>query len=516
MKGSERNFCKKRLILIYIVFAILFAALSVRMCFVIIQNPDKKNQEFLVIKNNKKRANIYDRNGVILATDIETKSLYLRKILTKNPEETKKKLQKIFPKIEKKFAKIFKQKTKQKWFLLKRNLTPNQEIKVKNLQLAELILKKDISRIYPHNPILSHILGYTNIDKNGISGIEMQYNQELKNNQSITLAIDVRIQSVLYYELQKAFNKYHAIGAAGIIIDANNGEIISIASLPSFSLNNIKNASNKAKFNRATYGVYELGSILKIITNAIAIEKKLININDKFSVKDPIKYGRFTINDYHKYDEDLTVTEIFAKSSNIGTVKIAKLMSPQLQKEYFEKLNLTKKLSFDFPSLGYPIFPKRWGKINLYTMSYGHGIAITPLHLTSAVSAVVNGGILYNPSLLKLMKKPKGEVIFKERTSELVNKMMRQTILNGTGKNAAVKDIAIGGKTGTAEKPENGKYNKNKTITSFLATVPAKKPKYIILIAIDEPKTKFKTGGITAAPVARIILEKISSILVLN
>ena len=512
---SYQKIYKKRLILFYISFVIIFIILVGRIILLSLSSQKSINSLPSNSSYSLKRGNIYDRNGVVLATDIQTKTLYLRKTLIKNPSLVTQKLQNLFPKdnIKSILDRAFTKNNHQEWFLIKRNLTPNQEVLVNNLHIAGLVLKKDISRIYPYDFIISHILGYTNIDHKGISGIELQYDKQLRQNHHINLAIDIKLQSLLFYEVQKAFDKYNAIGAAGIIMDVNNGEIVSAVSLPSFRLSNADRANKNSKFNRLTYGVYEIGSILKIITNAIVFEENIIKKNDKFDVSQPIKYGRFTINDYHKINKKITVEEIFTQSSNIGTVKIVQSITPEIQKKYFNDLGLTKKVNLDFPSLSFPIFPKRWSKINLYTISYGHGIALSPIHISNAVSAIVNGGVLQKPSLIKLKSTPQGKKIFKKSTSNIINQFLKNTVANGTGRNAATKFIEIGGKTGTAEKPENGRYNKNKTITSFISTIPADKPQYTILILIDEPKAKFKTGGYIVAPIIKNIVEKIYPII---
>jgi len=512
---SNQKIYKKRLIIIYILFLVIFFILIGKILFLSFSKNKSENHLRLKSSHLRDRGNIYDRNGVILATDIQTKTLYLRKSLIKDPKLAAKKLANIFPKNNIKFIfnKAFTKNNNQEWFLIKRNIIPSQENLINNLHIAGLVLKKDISRIYPYNLILSHILGYTNVDRRGISGVELQYDEILSKNQNINLAIDIKIQSLFFSELNKSFKKYDAIGAAGIIMDVHSGEIISAISLPSFKLNNIDEAKNNRKFNRVTYGVYEMGSILKIITNAIVFEEGLITQKDEFDVSEPIKYGKFNINDYHKIHKKVNIEEIFTKSSNIGTVKIAKLMTPQMQKKYFEELNLITKVNLDFPSLGHPIIPKKWSDISLYTISYGHGIALSPVHISSAISAIVNGGNFKNPSLLKLNHINEGKRIFKKSTSDIINKFMKNAILNGTGRNAATKFIDIGGKTGTAEKAEKGGYSKDKTLTSFVATIPADNPKYVILILMDEPKAEFRTGGYVVAPIIKSLVEKIYMIL---
>ena len=236
-------------------------------------------------------------------------------------------------------------------------------------------------------------------------------------------------------------------------------------------------------------------------------------MTDMYNVHEPIKYGRFTIKDDHAVKDDMNVGEIFAYSSNIGTVQIAKKIGADNQKDFLKKIGLLKKIDADFPGLGKPIYPKTWREINLFTISYGHGIAITPLHLATAVSAIVNGGILRNPSFLKLEKQPKGERVIKESTSEIMRAMLRKVVLEGTGRNANVEGYEVGGKTGTAERAESGGYNERQTLASFVAVFPISKPKYLVYVIFDRPNYTFNTGGMVAAPVAGKIVRNIAPLL---
>lgn len=226
----------------------------------------------------------------------------------------------------------------------------------------------------------------------------MQYDKQLIGGDDLELALDVRVQDILNDELMNGMEENHAKGAAGVVMDVNSGEILALSSLPSFDPNLQHEADSDSRFNRVTNGSYELGSVFKVFTMTNAFEDDLIKPTDVYNVKDPIKYGRFTIKDYHQEKDEMTVGEIFATSSNIGTIKIAEKIGITSQKDFLEKMGLLKKIDAEFPGLGRPIFPKIWREISLFTISYGHGIAITPLHLAVGVSAIVNGGILYNPS----------------------------------------------------------------------------------------------------------------------
>lgn len=506
---------KSRLAFIYFSIVVIFCAIIVRMGFVVITGDKVRIRGIYDPQRIDKRGNIYDRNGVLVATDLKTKSLYVSSALVRDHRNIAKSLSEIFSDLS--YDEVFKKisrKNKKHWILIRRNLTPSQVEQVRDLQLAGLLFEDDRIRVYPQKSISSHYVGYVDLDRKGLSGIEIEHDNQLINGEKVELAMDVRLQDILHDELLSGMEESKSVAAAGIIMDVNNGEILALSSLPGFDPNLQNVASSKQRFNRVTNGTYELGSVLKIFTNAIAFEEDLVKMSDVFSVKEPIKYGKFTIEDDHHVKDELTVEEIFADSSNIGTVKIAEKIGVKKQKEFLEKLGLLKKVDTDFPGLGKPIYPKRWREINLYTISYGHGIAITPLHLASTVSAMVNGGNLYRPSFVKLKDQPKVQKkVIKDSTSIAVKLLLRKAVTDGTGRNANVEGYEVGGKTGTAERAEFGSYNKRKTMASFIAVFPANNPKYLVYVLFDRPNVSFNTGGMVAAPIAGKIVKNIAPLL---
>lgn len=507
-KNNEIN--KGRLVFIYFLIILSFFLILLKMFYLAITGDKVVVNASYDPKKVLIRGDIADRNGTIIATDLKTKSLYIDKILAKDPKKIAREISKILPELS--YNNILRKITSKRnsdWVLIKKNISPRVQQLVINLNLPGIIFEKDMIRIYPHKSLFSHILGYVDLDRKGIAGIEMQYNKELSKGQDVKLAVDLKIQDILTKEIYKSFKKTKSDGAAGVILDVTNGEILALTSLPNFDLNQQKRANSEQKFNRITYGLYEIGSILKIITNAIALEEKLVKASDVFNVKDDIKYNKFTIKDSYKIKDEMDVQEIFIHSSNIGTVKIAKKIGKKLQKEYFKNFNLLNKLKVDFPTIAKPIYPKKWRDINLYTISYGHGIAITPLHITSLVSAIVNDGKYYNPSFIKKEHEEENKIIISEMTSEIIKLFMEDAVKYGTGKKSYLENYKIGGKTGTADKVSFGSYDKSKTISSFIAAFPIDKPKYLIFVMFDDPKTKFKAGGIVAAPVVKEIIKKI-------
>ncbi|MFT6107021.1 MAG: cell division protein FtsI (penicillin-binding protein 3) [Rickettsiales bacterium] len=490
-----------------------FILVAGRLFFVVVTGDQVVLSKFYNIDKNQRRGNIIDRNGVILATDLKAKSLYVSSVLVKDTRVISRKISEIFPDLS--YSKVLAKVSRKNinWILIKRGIAPKEQKIVQSLKMAGLIFDDDLVRVYPQKSILAHIVGYVDLDRKGLSGVEMEYDKSLMKGEDLQLAMDVRLQDVLSEELSLGIKKYKAVAASGIIMDVTNGEILAISSLPSFDPNHQENAKSSEKFNRATYGVYELGSIFKIFTNAIAFEDDLVQMDDVFDVTNPIVYGKYTIKDDHPIQGFASVAKIFSKSSNIGTIEIAKKIGVKRQKEMLEKFGLLGRINSDFPALSRPIFPKRWREINLYTIAYGHGIAITPLHMAKAVSAMVNGGIIYPPSFAKLEKNPKGDRVIKSTTSDIMREMLRNVVETGTGGNADAKGYQVGGKTGTAERAEFGSYSDHKTIASFVAVFPTSKPKYLIFVSFDRSDYTFNTGGMVAAPVVKNIVESIAPII---
>lgn len=486
------------------------------MIFVVTFGDKTKINKNYHTRNSSSRADILDRNNLMVATNLKTKSLYLSTILINENHDIGAKLASIFSDISAQEVnkKIANHKNNRSWILIKRNLTPKQVEEVKNLKIAALIFEDDSIRVYPQKELMSHLVGYVDTDSKGLAGLEMYYEKQLfENYQNLQLAADVRVQDIVRSEMLKACEEFKVKAASAIVMDVNNGEIIAMTSLPDFNLNIQNEADSEQKFNRATYGVYELGSIFKIFTNAIAFEEKLVKINDVFDVSEPIKYARFSINDDHKVKDQMTTEEVFLYSSNIGTVQIAQKIGEKKQKEYLKKFFLLDKIDADYPSLGKPIYPKIWREISLFTISYGHGIAVSPLHIAASTAAMVNGGIYFNPSFIKLNEKPRGERIISENTSKIMRKLMRATVEIGTGKKSDIKGYQVAGKTGTANKAESGSYNEKSTIASFVATFPVSKPRYLVYAVFDKPNYTFNTGGMVAAPAVGRIIKNIAPIL---
>lgn len=465
-------------------------------------------------KNNiiHKQPDILDRNGVVIATNVPTTSLYIDSIKIKNPESIAAQLCSILGDLKHEdLYTILTSKKKFAW--IKRHLTPKELLAVKSAGVPGVNFHNDVKRIYPHGSLFAHVLGYTDIDGNGIAGVEAYIRKNDEQKKSLALSLDLRVQSVVHEELAKAVNRHQALGGVGIVLNVKNSEIISMVSLPDFNPNMQNKAKDVQKFNRASLGVYEMGSVLKFFTIAAALDAEVVKINDLYDVSKPITIGKYAIQDFHESKiSKITVQDIFIKSSNIGAAKIAAELGIEKQVEYFKIMKLFSPLSIEIPEKSMPIIPDKWSESTLITASYGYGLAVTPMHIAQTAAALINNGIFHDATLI-LNKRSIGEQIIAKSTSKEVRKLLRAAVTDGTGRRANIKAYAIGGKTGSAEKVINGQYNKDANIASFIGVLTTIDPRYIFLIVIDEPQGAHHTGGIIAAPVAKNIINRIAPIL---
>ena len=482
------------------------------------QISSKKNQQSLFSKLN--RGNIYGRNGELLATTIDVNSLNInpQEILNKN--ETIKKLNKIFPELKEESL-WRKLNTKKRHVNLLREISPKQYVLLLEEGIEGIKIEAKDKRIYPNNNLVSHILGGTDIDGKGIAGIEKSFNEKLLNGEDITISIHNGIQYITEKIMSEQIKKFDAEGGAGIVMNAKNGEIYAITSLPDYNANNYNNINNQNLFNKATKGIYELGSTLKLITAAVAFESDHVKENDVFDVSTPLKVSSRTIRDFHPLNYRLNIPEVIVHSSNIGSAKIAKKIGTSTQLKYLKSLGLMDKLDLEIPELGKPQVLKDGKLLTTMTISYGHGIAITPLHLASATATIVNDGVEIKPTLLISNSKLSNNRIFSSETSKKMKSIMRLVVSSkhGTAKKAQATGYLVGGKTGTAEKVnQTGGYSKKQNIVAFTAAYPMNDPQFVITIMIDNPKGQkfsfgYRTAGWVAAPVIKRLVTRISPIL---
>ena len=459
------------------------------------------------------RADIVDRNGVLLATTLVTPSLFANPKQIQDAHGVARKLVGVLPDLDE--SEVFAKLASDKSFVwLKRQLTPRQELAVNRLGIPGLQFQDEERRIYPKGNLTAHVVGYTGIDNKGLAGMERGLDEVLRDHhRPAALSIDVRLQYILRDEIARQIADFNAIGGMGLIMDVNTGEVLALVSLPDFDPNNLSTATPETTFNRATLGIYEMGSTFKIFNTAMALEAHTATLASSYDATQPLHIGRFTIHDDHAQRRWLTVPEIFEYSSNIGSARMAVEAGTEQQRQFLGRLGLLKAPAFELPEIGAPLVPSPWHEVNTMTIAFGHGISVSPLQMATAVSAVVNGGVLHRATLIKHPSgyAPLGQQVLSAQTSEDMRRLLRLVVERGTGKLANAPGYLVGGKTGTAEKVMGARYNRKELLSSFVGAFPITDPRYLVMISIDEPhgnkqSAGFATGGWAAAPgVSRVV-----------
>jgi cell division protein FtsI (penicillin-binding protein 3) len=522
---------RTRLVVAGALFAVCFAILAARLVdLTLVQGGEEasetraENQLALIDRQPAPyRAPIVDRNGVLLAMNLHTASVYAdpRKILNSRDAATR--LARELPELSQ--ADLQQKFTSGKSFVwIKRNLTPKQEYAVNALGIPGILFENEERRVYPQGPLAAHVLGYTNVDNKGMAGIEEFFNDRLRDpartSQPLRLSIDVRVQHALRDELSQTMQTFQSLGAAGLVMDVHTGELLAMVSLPDFDPTQAGEATDDERFNRVTLGVYEMGSVFKTFTMAMGLDSGVVGLNGGYDATDPIHVARFTISDDHPQRRWLSVPEIFEYSSNIGAAKMALDVGTSGQQAFLEKFGMLRKSSIELPEVGAPLVPRHWANIETMTIAFGHGLSVSPLQVASGVTAIVNGGMLVPPTLVQRESDqplPSRRVI-SARTSDEMRRLLRLVVEGGTGKFAEAPGYLVGGKTGTAEKVLNGNYRLHANLSSFVAAFPINDPRYVVLAVVDEPHgTKethgFVTAGWTAAPAVSRVITRIAPIL---
>ncbi len=517
---------RNRLVLGGVLFAVAFGAIAVRLVDLALQRPAETAGTVAGAISDRlsvKRADIVDRNGVLMASSLTTPSLFanpreVRKVL--DAADAAKQIVSLLPELNEDDVRA-KLELDRAFIWLRRGLTPTQQQTIHNAGIPGLYFQREERRIYPQGPLAAHILGFTGMDNEGLTGIEKYSDDLLLNSrQPLRLSIDTRIQHLVRAELSRAVAKFSALGGAGMIIDVRNGETIAMVSLPDYDPNNRSAASEEALFNRNTLGVYEMGSTFKLFTAAMALDAGTTTLKSGYDATHPIRIGRFTITDYHAKARWLSVPEIMVYSSNIGAVKMALDVGTEGQRAFLRKIGMLDTPRLELPEIGSPLVPSPWREVNTMTVSFGHGLSVSPLQMMTGVAALVNGGMLHTPTLVKHSNDapPEGQRVISERTSQQMRTLMRQIVTEGTGRNADTVAYPVGGKTGTAEKVGNRGYKKKSLVSSFVGAFPMDDPKFVILVMLDEPQGiketyGYATGGWVAAPSVRAIVSQAGPLL---
>ncbi|WP_274424424.1 peptidoglycan D,D-transpeptidase FtsI family protein [Chelativorans sp. YIM 93263] len=478
------------------------------------------------VRPTASRPDIVDRNGEVLATDIKTASLFAEPRRIVDVDEAIEQLRTVLPDLN--YGEVYRRLSSDAGFVwLRRQLSPRQQSQILALGVPGLGFRTETRRFYPGGSTASHILGLVDIDNKGIAGIEKYIdNQGLADLQALGLAgpetlnpvrlsIDSRAQFVMHDELTRAMERYRAIAAGGVILKADTGEVMAMVSLPDYDPNKPDNALDKDRLNRMSGGVFEMGSTFKLFTTAMALDSGKVNLSSSFDATHPIRLGGFTINDYHGKRRVLTVPEIFIYSSNIGTAKMADVVGIEGHRNFLKRVGLLERMQTELPEVARPTEPKQWKKLNSVTISFGHGVATTPLQTAASAAAMLNGGKLLQPTFLPRSEEEAASLAQQVISPEASSQMRYLFRLNvedrrGSGKNAEVEGYRVGGKTGTAEKVVNGRYSNDKRFNAFVAGFPASDPEYLVLVILDEPKPEegkyYATAGLNTAPtVANII-----------
>ncbi|MEO3385506.1 penicillin-binding protein 2 [Mesorhizobium sp. CAU 1741] len=479
------------------------------------------------------RPDIVDRNGKVLATDINTASLFAEPRRIVDADEALEKLLTVLPdlNIEQTYNRL---QSNAGFIWLRRQLSPRQQQAILQLGIPGIGFRTEKLRFYPGGPTAAHILGLVNVDNKGIAGMEKYIDDQglsdlqetglaiAKDLEPVRLSIDLRVQHIVRDELEQAMERYRAIAAGAVVLNVRTGEVLAMASLPDYDPNNPFNAHEKDRLNRMSAGVYEMGSTIKSFTTAMALDSGLMDMNSTFDARRPITIGHQTIRDFHGKGRVLALPEVFIYSSNIGSARQVDVVGIEGHREFLKRVGLLDRMNTELPEVATPSEPKVWKKINSITIAFGHGMATTPLQTAVGAAALVNGGKLLEPTFLT-----RGEAEADSHAKQVVSPQtsanmrylynMNATVPGGSGSRATVPGYRVGGKTGTAEKVVNGRYANDVRFNAFVAAFPMDDPEYVVLTIIDEPKPEKPgigaTAGLNAAPMVSNIIRRSAALL---
>ncbi|EJF89071.1 peptidoglycan D,D-transpeptidase FtsI family protein [Bartonella tamiae] len=523
---------RHRLIVLILCFFGVYGVIGARLVHYGMEGGEIEEARGPSAQNSAARPDILDRNGRLLATDIKTYSLFAepRRIIDVN--ETLEMISSVLPDLD--WPTTYRRlKSKSGFAWIKRGLTPAQKEHIMALGIPGVGFRTETRRFYPGGPTASHILGMVNVDNQGTAGMEKYIDNaglsdlravglvDERSLEPVTLSIDVRVQAIMREELEDAMLRYRAIAAGAVIMNIHTGEVLAMVSLPDFDPNNPVNALQKDRLNRMTAGTYEMGSTIKTFTTAMALDSGQFKLNSIIDASKPLPAGRgHFIRDFHGKYRPLTTWEVFIYSSNIGSAKEALTIGIDGHREFLKRLGLLDRMTTELPEVARPVEPRQWKTVNSMTIAFGHGMMTTPLQTAVGTSALMNGGKLIEPTFLKRsVEQTEGHFkqVVSPETSRDLRYLYKLNSDRGSGRRAKVEGFRVGGKTGTAEKVENGKYSKDKRFNAFLASFPIEKPQYVVLTIIDEPKPEegkySATAGLNAAPMVANIIRRSATLL---
>ena len=534
MSDDANAGARGRIALVIVACALIYGALCTRLVGLAMA-PDAAMAGLIITPQDEVQAarpDIVDRNGEVLATDLATASLYAEPVNIIDVDEAVETLTGVLPELDP--QELHADLSTDRGFVwLKREISARNRERVHDLGLPGIGFLTETKRFYPGGPSVGHIVGHVNIDNAGIAGLEKTIDgsglgalqavglaRKGRAMAPVSLSVDVRAQHAVRDELSRAIERYRAVAAVGIVLDARTMEVVAMSSLPDYDPNHPAGALDESRMNRAMTGVFELGSIFKAFTIATALQNGTVSLGDRVDATGVLTIGRHRIRDFHPKNRWLTVPEIFQYSSNIGTARIALAMGPERQRATLDALGMFKRLATELPESAMPLVPERWPTITAATVAFGHGLAVTPMHAAAAAAAVLNGGIYASPTFhprSEAQMMELGRRVFSEDVSAQMRGLFKLNAEEGSGRRAQVPGYDVGGKTGTAEKAVAGGYSSDKRINSFLAAFPIADPRYIVLVVLDEPKPEAgedaATAGLNAAPTVANIISRIGPML---
>ncbi len=477
------------------------------------------------------RPGIVDRTGRVMATDLQVASLFAEPRRIIDVDEAVELLTSHLTGLDAQQLRA-KLDSDRGFVWIRREVGPREQEMIHNLGIPGLGFRSEQRRVYPNGRAGAHVLGYVDVDSQGIAGIEKYlddggslYVASLAEPDQpaaapVVLAMDLRVQHALHDELTKAMERFQAIGAAGVVLDVHTGEVVALASLPDFNPNDPRTSLDATTNNRVTAGVYELGSTFKTITFAMALDAGTTTLQGRYDATHPIRVGGFRISDFHAKRRVLTVPEIFIYSSNIGSAKMALDVGLEGHREFLARLGLLERLRTELPTAA-PLVPSNFSEVTSMTVAFGHGLSVTPLQLATAGAALVNGGNFIEPTFLVRDRNVASSLarrVIRPETSEAMRQLMVFNVADGTARRAGVDGYAVGGKTGSAEKVVDGRYSNTALLTSFLGMFPGYDPRYVVLIVLDEPRAAEgtygnRTAGWNAVPTAGAVIRRVAPML---
>jgi cell division protein FtsI (penicillin-binding protein 3) len=505
---------KTRVVMTMAVFLAVYSTIAGRLVWLGFQDPEISGPP--PSRVTASRPDIVDRNGEVLATDIKTASLYAEPRHIVDADEAIEKLSTVLPEID--YEQTYhKLKSGAGFVWLQRQLTPKQQSEILQLGIPGIGFRTEKRRFYPAGDTTAYIVGLTNIDNKGISGMEkylddqgltdLQMTGLAKDLAPVKLSVDLRVQHVVHDEIAAGMERYHAIAAGAVVLNIKTGEVMAMASVPDFDPNNPYNANDKDRLNRMSAGLYEMGSTFKSFTTAMALDSGKVTLNSRFDASHPLTVGRQTIHDFHSKGRVLSVPEVFIYSSNIGSAREALAVGIDGHREFLHRVGILEKMQTELPEVARPTEPRVWKQVNSMTIAFGHGVSTTPLQTAVGCAALMNGFLIEPTFLPRSIDQAMAVAkrVVSEKTVESMRYLYALNADKGSGRNARVPGYRVGGKTGTAEKVINGRYSKGHNFNAFVAAFPMDDPQYIVLTIADDPKPEKPGMGATAASNAGIM-----------